>query len=37
MTLSQTTLESRKRITSLEEYQSLYDQSLTANEEFWRT
>ncbi|MBW2162198.1 MAG: AMP-binding protein, partial [Deltaproteobacteria bacterium] len=37
MTLSQTTLESRKRITSLEEYKSLYDQSLAANEEFWRT
>ncbi|MFA9410836.1 MAG: AMP-binding protein, partial [Deltaproteobacteria bacterium] len=37
MTLSQPTLESRKRITNLEEYQSLYDQSLAANEEFWRT
>jgi acetyl-CoA synthetase len=37
MTLSQTTLESRKRITNLEEYKSLYDQSLAANEEFWRT
>ncbi|MBW1758383.1 MAG: AMP-binding protein [Deltaproteobacteria bacterium] len=36
MTLSQTTLESRKRITSLEEYKSLYGQSLAANEEFWR-
>jgi acetyl-CoA synthetase len=36
MTLSQSTLESRKRIATLEEYKSLYEQSLTAKEEFWR-
>jgi acetyl-CoA synthetase len=36
MALTQPTLRSRKRITSLEEYRSLYERSLAGNEEFWR-
>jgi acetyl-CoA synthetase len=36
MTLSQPTLESRKHITTLEQYQSLYDKSIAKTEEFWR-
>ena len=36
MALTQPTLKSRKRITSLEEYRSLYERSLAANEDFWR-
>ena len=36
MTLTQPTLDSRKRISSFDEYKSLYDQSLADPEEFWR-
>ena len=36
MALTQPTLRSRKRITGLEEYRSLYERSLARNEEFWR-
>ncbi|TFH26701.1 MAG: acetyl-coenzyme A synthetase, partial [Myxococcales bacterium] len=36
MTLTQPTLESRQRITELNQYRSLYEQSLTESEEFWR-
>ncbi len=36
MALTRPTLRSRKRITSLEQYRGLYEQSLARNEEFWR-
>ena len=36
MALTQPTLSSRKRITSLEEYKSLYERSIAENQEFWR-
>ncbi len=36
MTLTQPTLETRKRITNLEEYKSLYERCLTESESFWR-
>jgi acetyl-CoA synthetase len=36
MALTQPTLESRQRITGLQEYRSLYERSLTESEEFWR-
>ena len=36
MALTQPTLESRQRITELNQYRSLYEQSLTESEEFWR-
>ncbi|MGB5704819.1 MAG: acetate--CoA ligase [Polyangiales bacterium] len=36
MTLSQPTLETRKRISSMEDYQALYDRSLTHNLDYWR-
>ncbi|MBW1907096.1 MAG: AMP-binding protein, partial [Deltaproteobacteria bacterium] len=35
MALTQPTLRSRKRITGLEEYRTLYERSLAGNEEFW--
>jgi acetyl-CoA synthetase len=37
MTLSQPTLENRKRISSMEDYQALYDRSLTNTLDYWRT
>jgi len=36
MTLTQPTLQSRRRIATLEEYETLYRRSLTDNEAFWR-
>jgi acetyl-CoA synthetase len=36
MALTQTTLESRPHIADLKQYRSLYERSLTENEEFWR-
>ncbi len=36
MVLTQPTLEARKRITNLAEYNSLYEKSLTESAEFWR-
>ena len=36
MTLRQPTLETRQRITSMEDYQSLYERSLRENDEFWQ-
>jgi acetyl-CoA synthetase len=36
MALTQPTLESRQRITELNQYRSLYEQSVTESEEFWR-
>jgi acetyl-CoA synthetase len=36
MALTQPTLRSRRRITDLEEYRSLYERSLAENQEFWR-
>ena len=35
MTLTQPTLDSRKHITSLEEYETLYQRSLSDREEYW--
>ena len=37
MTLTQPTLETRQRITSMEDYQSLYERSLRENEAYWKT
>jgi acetyl-CoA synthetase len=36
MTLSQPTLENRKRISSMEDYEALYDRSLTNTLDYWR-
>ncbi len=36
MALSQPTLETRQRIKSLEDYQSLYERSISENQKFWR-
>ena len=37
MTLSQPTLETRRRIASIEDYQALYHYSLTDNLAYWKT
>ena len=37
MTLSQPTLETRRRIASMEDYQALYHYSLTDNLAYWKT
>jgi acetyl-CoA synthetase len=36
MTLTQPTLETRQRITSMEDYQSLYERSVRENEAYWK-
>ena len=37
MTLTQPSLERRQRITSMKDYQSLYERSLRENEPYWKT